>query len=75
MPSAETLKNKKKGGGFLNRQVAKTKKDHHVSEEQLLQKDKVTPEDVTRLAKATEGNNFSFLFHLQVSNIGVCLAS
>ena len=65
MPSAEALKNKKKGGGFLNRQVAKTKKDH-VSEEQLLQKDKVTPEDVTRLAKATEGNSFSFLVILQV---------
>lgn len=65
MPSAEALKNKKKGGGFLNRQVAKTKKDH-VSEEQLLQKDKVTPEDVTRLAKATEGNTSSFLVNLQV---------
>ena len=65
MPSAEALKNKKKGGGFLNRQVAKTKKDH-VSEEQLLQKDKVTPEDVTRLAKATEGNTCTFLVNLQV---------
>ena len=54
MPSAEALKNKKKGGGFLNRQVAKTKKD------------KVTPEDVTRLAKATEGNTCSFLVNLQV---------
>lgn len=42
---------KKKGGGFLARQ-AKAKKT--VTEEELLKKGSITPEDVLKLAKSTE---------------------
>ncbi|KXJ27853.1 protein unc-119 homolog B [Exaiptasia diaphana] len=42
---------KKKGGGFLARQ-AKAKKT--VTEEELLKKSSITPEDVLKLAKSTE---------------------
>lgn len=42
---------KKKGGGFLARQ-AKAKKS--VTEEELLKKDIITPDDVTKLTKITE---------------------
>lgn len=56
MPSSENTaaaKTKKKGGGFLSRQVAKSKKDT-LTEEQLLKKDTISVEDVLRLDKATE---------------------
>lgn len=61
MPASENsaAKTKKKGGGFLSRQVAKSKKDT-LSEEQLLKKDTISVEDVLRLDKATE----SMIFHI-----------
>lgn len=56
MPSSEnTSKGKKKGGGFLSRQVAKSKKTDPVTEEQLLRKDAISPEDIKKLEKATDG--------------------
>ena len=42
---------KKKGGGFLARQ-AKAKKT--ITEEELLKKEIITPDDVTKLVKITE---------------------
>lgn len=42
---------KKKGGGFLARQ-SKAKKT--ITEEELLKKDAVTPDDVLKLTKCTE---------------------
>ena len=42
---------KKKGGGFLARQ-AKAKKP--ITEEELLKKDVISPDDVTKLTKITE---------------------
>eukprot|EP00794_Sanderia_malayensis_P013915 gene13915-15364_t len=55
MPSQESSsgKEKKKGGGFLMR-AAKSKKGGEVTEEQLLKKDFITPEDVLKLERATE---------------------
>jgi len=55
MPASENsaAKTKKKGGGFLSRQVAKSKKDT-LTEEQLLKKDIISVEDVLRLDRATE---------------------
>lgn len=48
---------KKKGGGFLSRQV-KAKDKHndldYLSEEELLKKDSICPEDVLRLPKISE---------------------
>ena len=42
---------KKKGGGFLARQAQKKKS---ITEEELLTKDVIRPEDVTKLGKMTE---------------------
>jgi len=50
---ASPSKGKKKGGGFLNRQVKSKKED--VSEEELRKKEFVSPEDVLKLNRATEG--------------------
>lgn len=47
----ETGHTKKKGGGFLARQ-AKARKT--ITEEELLKKDYVAPEDVLKLTKCTE---------------------
>ena len=49
--SNEDGRAKKKGGGFLARQ-SKAKKT--ITEEELLKKDCVTPEDVLKLNKCTE---------------------
>ena len=56
MPSSTeaTSKNKKKGGGFLKRQAAKSTKCEVLTEEQLLQKSTIIPEDVSHLNRATE---------------------
>ncbi|XP_066928009.1 protein unc-119 homolog B-like [Clytia hemisphaerica] len=56
MPSSDSAaaKSKKKGGGFLSRQVAKSKKGDTLTEEQLLKKDTITVDDVLRLDRATE---------------------
>lgn len=56
MPASDSsaAKSKKKGGGFLSRQVAKTKKTDTLTEEQVLKKEKITVEDVLKLDKATE---------------------
>jgi len=50
---ASPSKGKKKGGGFLNRQVKSKKED--VSEEELRKKEFITPDDVLKLDQATEG--------------------
>lgn len=47
----DTGRAKKKGGGFLARQ-SKAKKT--ITEEELLKKDTVTPDDVLKLTKCTE---------------------
>ena len=47
----ETGRAKKKGGGFLARQ-SKAKKA--ITEEELLKKDAVSPDDVLKLTKCTE---------------------
>ena len=59
MPASENsaAKTKKKGGGFLSRQVAESKKDT-LTEEQLLKKDIISVEDVLRLDRATESMVF-----------------
>lgn len=44
---------KKKGGGFLMR-AAKSKKGEDVSEEQLLKKDVISPEDIIKLDRITK---------------------
>ena len=50
-----TTTGKKKGGGFLTRQAkAKDKANDPISEEEILKKDSVTPDDVLRLNKITE---------------------
>jgi len=55
MPSeASPAKGKKKGGGFLNRQVNKSKKEDVVTEEELQKKEIITPDDVLKLERATE---------------------
>eukprot|EP00795_Rhopilema_esculentum_P015707 gene15707-7001_t len=55
MPAQDSSsgREKKKGGGFLMR-AAKSKKGDDVSEEQLLNKDVITPEDITKLDKITQ---------------------
>ena len=45
---------KKKGGSFLSRQAKAKKPAGSVTEEELLQKDFITPEDVLKLTKITE---------------------
>jgi len=54
MPSQDSSsgREKKKGGGFLMR-AAKSKKED-ITEEQLLNKDVVTPQDIVKLDKITE---------------------
>lgn len=47
----ETGRSKKKGGGFLARQ-SKAKKT--ITEDELLKKDAVSPDDVLKLTKCTE---------------------
>ena len=55
---------KKKGGSFLSRQAkAKQKPAGSVTEEELLQKDSVSPDDVLRLTKITESKSKVFLLH------------
>ena len=51
-----TSAGKKKGGGFLARHVKANKQqtENYTSEEDLLKKDVVTPDDVLRLPRATE---------------------
>lgn len=55
MPAQDSSsgREKKKGGGFLMR-TAKSKKGEDVTEEQLLNKDAITPEDITKLDKITK---------------------
>ena len=48
---------KKKGGGFLSRQAKSKDKGHQlecISEDELLKKDIVSPDDVLRLNRITE---------------------
>lgn len=48
---------KKKGGGFLSRQAKNKDKGHQlecISEDELLKKDNICPDDVLRLTKITE---------------------
>ncbi|XP_046548915.1 protein unc-119 homolog B-like isoform X2 [Haliotis rubra] len=45
---------KKKGGGFLSRQAKAKSQTECVTEEELLKRDVVTPDDVLRLSKTTE---------------------
>lgn len=53
MPSESSAnKGKKKGGGFLNRQAAKK---NAVTEQELLAKDAISPDDIIKLESATEG--------------------
>ena len=62
MPASDSsaAKSKKKGGGFLSRQVAKTKNKDALTEEQLSKKDTITVEDVLRLDKATDSKKQVF---------------
>ena len=54
---------KKKGGGFLARQ-AKAKKPGSLTEEEILQKEIITPDDVLRLNKITESKwQILHIFH------------
>ena len=55
--SSEAKPPSKKKEGFLRRQ-AKSKTDY-ISEEELLKKDSVTPDDVLRLGKSTESKCLS----------------
>ena len=60
-PASGGSAGKKKGGGFLHRQ-AKAKKatsgiGEMITEEELLQKDVVTPEDVLKLTNCTESES------------------
>ena len=55
IPTEGASKGKKKGGGFLNRQAAKSKKSEVLTEEHLLSKETILPEDVNKLVGATEG--------------------
>lgn len=57
----ESGRAKKKGGGFLARQ-AKAKKT--ITEEELLKKDCVTPDDVLKLTKCTESKYKQYEIHL-----------
>lgn len=55
---------KKRGGGFLRQ--AKSRKDHPadlepITEEELAKKDSISPEDVLRLQKITEGKGVRVL--------------
>ena len=54
---------KKKGGGFLARQAkAKDRKDKNgLSEEDLADRDAISPEDVLKLSKITEGKKLMAL--------------
>lgn len=45
---------KKKGGGFLSRQAKAKSQTEYLTEEELLKRDVVTPDDVLRLSKTTE---------------------
>ena len=61
MPSQDSSsgREKKKGGGFLMR-AAKSKKED-ITEEQLLNKDVVTPQDIVKLDKITDSKLCFFL--------------
>jgi len=50
---SKNLNSKKKGGGFLSRQV-KAKTTETITEEELLRKGTVTPDDVLKLSKITK---------------------
>ncbi|XP_072163666.1 protein unc-119 homolog B-like isoform X2 [Diadema setosum] len=56
-----TASGKKKGGGFLQRKAKEKKANSNpeevLTEEELLQKDAITPEDVLKLKKCTEKND------------------
>ncbi|XP_077995371.1 protein unc-119 homolog B-like isoform X2 [Glandiceps talaboti] len=52
-PEKKSGSEKKKGGGFLSRK-AKKKQTETVTEEELLEKDSVTPEDTLKLNRCTE---------------------
>jgi len=71
MPASDSsaAKSKKKGGGFLSRQVAKTKNKDALTEEQLSKKDTITVEDVLNLEKATESKKLEYFLLLFVLNI------
>ena len=65
MPAQDSSsgREKKKGGGFLMR-AAKSKKGDDVSEEQLLNKEVITPEDITKLDKITQSKLSCTFLHL-----------
>ena len=67
MPSQDSSsgREKKKGGGFLMR-AAKSKKED-VTEDQLLKKDVITPQDIVRLDKITESELcYCFVLHITI---------
>lgn len=55
MPAETSGSSKKRGGGFLSRQIAKSKKNEGVTEDILSSKEAVVPDDVLRLSGATKG--------------------
>ena len=55
----------KKKEGFLKRQAKQSKAAMEISEEELLQKDFVTPDDVLRLSKGTDSK---YLVELHSAN-------
>ena len=61
MPAQDSSsgREKKKGGGFLMR-AAKSKKGDDVTEEQLLNKDVITPQDIVKLDKITKSKLWHF---------------
>ncbi|XP_070571750.1 protein unc-119 homolog B-like isoform X2 [Ptychodera flava] len=53
-PEKKSGSEKKKGGGFLGRKAKAKKQTETVTEEELLEKKEVSPEDVLKLVKCTE---------------------
>lgn len=70
--------NKKKGGGFLSRQAkAKSQPEPKdpISEEELLKKDTITPEDVLRLNKTTERKCTYFCWPATEADVDFAISS
>ena len=63
---------KKKGGGYLARQ-AKAKNPQPVTDEELRQKDSISPDDVLRLNKSTSGKSTTTVFEQTLNTF--CLLS
>ena len=70
---------KKKGGGFLQRQAkakaAEKNIEGSISEEELLRKETISPDDVLKLSKITKSEYFQIFFSLAILTVSSCFVT